>query len=278
MSRKPTLRIHIWGGLGSQLYGWALAELISEHSKRKIRLVFHSSGVTKRLSDLNFLKSRHAIDCRDDFAPNLAEGNKVSKKRNFMSLVKTFLKFSLIVMYDEQLERGINPKPWTVAIRGHYTRITYPDWVIKRMMRLASEAHALSPNQEVLPGTLFHYRLGDLRTLVDKNPLDSCRFISLQDLPQPFFIASDSPETAKSLLLDVFPSTKLEILESLPWQMIDRAIKSETFVGTASKLSFWIIAFRSIKHPKLTNYMPSEHVHHLGTLVKPTDYLNIQPY
>ena len=43
----PSLEIHIWGGLGSQLYALSLG-LRNDFEKRRVVLVFHNSGVTKR--------------------------------------------------------------------------------------------------------------------------------------------------------------------------------------------------------------------------------------
>ena len=65
------LVIHCWGGLGSQLYAWAMAEMVqTKYPRRKIEIVFHSSGVTKRYSDLNFLRSVFNIKFRDDYISN----------------------------------------------------------------------------------------------------------------------------------------------------------------------------------------------------------------
>ena len=52
------LRVHCWGGLGSQLYALAVAyDLQRKYPKRKIKLLLHTGGVTKRVSELDFIDS-----------------------------------------------------------------------------------------------------------------------------------------------------------------------------------------------------------------------------
>ncbi len=51
-----TLRVHCWGGLGSQLFALAHAyELHKKFPNRKILLLMHTSGVSERFSELDFL-------------------------------------------------------------------------------------------------------------------------------------------------------------------------------------------------------------------------------
>ena len=50
------IRVHCWGGLGSQLYALSTAyDLKIKYPKRKIKLVLHTGGVTKRVSELDFI-------------------------------------------------------------------------------------------------------------------------------------------------------------------------------------------------------------------------------
>ena len=53
LSMLPAIKIHIWGGLGSQLYALALKiDLQKKFKTRKVVLVFHNSGVTRRDAEL----------------------------------------------------------------------------------------------------------------------------------------------------------------------------------------------------------------------------------
>ena len=53
--KSLTLRVHCWGGLGSQLFALAHAyELRKKFPKRKIMLFLHTSGVSERFSELDF--------------------------------------------------------------------------------------------------------------------------------------------------------------------------------------------------------------------------------
>ena len=65
------ISIHCWGGLGSQLFTWAMAEKIAkEYPRRKIKLVLHSSGVTTRDSSVDFLSQKYQIVNINDFQKN----------------------------------------------------------------------------------------------------------------------------------------------------------------------------------------------------------------
>ena len=45
----PRVRVHSWGGFGSQLFAMIIAErLIAKKGLRQIMIVFHTSGVTER--------------------------------------------------------------------------------------------------------------------------------------------------------------------------------------------------------------------------------------
>ena len=66
--------IHCWGGLGSQMYAWALLErLQNKYPNRKFKLVFHTGGVTKRLPDLEPLFMQSEKDFVQDFESNEKE-------------------------------------------------------------------------------------------------------------------------------------------------------------------------------------------------------------
>ena len=60
--------IHCWGGLGSQLFAWALyLDIERKFPKRRINLVLHSSGVTRRLPEYLFSNKKNNLISIDDF-------------------------------------------------------------------------------------------------------------------------------------------------------------------------------------------------------------------
>jgi len=71
VSLLPRIKIHVWGGLGSQLHAWYLAEaLMVKHPGRKIKLVFHSSGVTRRTPEICQVLAEFKYIFVDDFKEN----------------------------------------------------------------------------------------------------------------------------------------------------------------------------------------------------------------
>ena len=82
------ISIHCWGGLGSQLFTWAMAEKIAkEYPRRKIKLVLHSSGVTKRDSSVDFLSQKYQIVNINDFQKNERRDNPTPLEKKFGLLI-----------------------------------------------------------------------------------------------------------------------------------------------------------------------------------------------
>jgi hypothetical protein len=80
------LRVHCWGGLGSQLYALSTVhDLKLKYPKRRIKLVLHTSGVTKRLSELDFI---HNIDFEIVQINDFHLQDKSDKNKANMSNVK----------------------------------------------------------------------------------------------------------------------------------------------------------------------------------------------
>ena len=63
------LRIHSWGGLGSQLFALSLIfDLVRKFPKKRIELIHHTAGVTRRLFEVDFmLNSKTELVVKDDF-------------------------------------------------------------------------------------------------------------------------------------------------------------------------------------------------------------------
>ena len=63
------INIHVWGGLGSQLFALALVEdLAKKFPKRSLRMIFHTGGVTYRKLDIAPLLSEYKFFVNDDYA------------------------------------------------------------------------------------------------------------------------------------------------------------------------------------------------------------------
>jgi len=86
-------KIHCWGGLGSQMYAWALFERLQvKFPNKSFKLVFHTGGVTKRLPDLEPLFMQNEKDFVQDFesSENSIPG-KSSDKKLINTMKKSFI-------------------------------------------------------------------------------------------------------------------------------------------------------------------------------------------
>jgi hypothetical protein len=118
------MKIHCWGGLGSQLFALAIAhDLRSQHPNRRISLVLHTSGVTLRKSELDAVAdSSYFISQVNDFQP-ISVNKHGSKRFSVISLkflIKNFLiatKFICTGNTDLDFKKI---RPWTISLRGHY--------------------------------------------------------------------------------------------------------------------------------------------------------------
>lgn len=80
MKLMPPLKIHCWGGVGSQLYALAVYErLLVRMPNRKIIIVFHSFGVTERIFELSDYVADFLIE-NDYKTTNIDFNEKVNKK------------------------------------------------------------------------------------------------------------------------------------------------------------------------------------------------------
>ena len=126
------LRVHSWGGLGSQLFVLAfIYDLRKKFPKKKILLVHHTSGVSRRLFELDsILESEILIKVIDDYKPN--QGINQNENRNvvrhlLIKIVKNVLeKLYIYINIDENPEID-KIKSRTLIIRGHYSKRAISD-------------------------------------------------------------------------------------------------------------------------------------------------------
>jgi len=80
-SRLP-IRVHCWGGFGSQIFACVIAKrLASLFPARKIVLIFHSSGVTRRTLEIpKGFTGDFTVLTQDDFRTSNAEENSIDPK------------------------------------------------------------------------------------------------------------------------------------------------------------------------------------------------------
>jgi hypothetical protein len=255
------LRVHCWGGLGSQLYALSTAlDLKTKFPKRKIKLVLHTGGVTKRLSELDFI---HNIDFEliqvNDFQMQDKEyKNQVKSYRIRVKglLTKILYFFCFIVTANSNLEFN-EIRPWTVSTRGHYfnrevTASFYP-YLLKY---LGLEKKPIKQHQFEIA---IHYRMGDLLTLGTKSITPTSKIIgAIRQVKNNNFnitVYSDSPEIAKETLSSAGLTNEFVVRDLPTIDVIRACIGADYFIGTGSKVSLWIVNIRRYMGEASNNYL-----------------------
>lgn len=250
------LRVHSWGGLGSQLYVLALVyDLGKRYPKKKIQLVHHTSGVTRRLFELgSILDPKTSLKLIDDYKSDEGIDQSKSKKRIKHLLIKTIKKTleTLYIFINFDLNSDINKiKPWTTIIRGHYSKRSISNEFLSDCVEKFTNNNSYFPSKTLI----IHYRLGDLIDLPNKSIItpDSVivkirKIVEIEKLEQ-ILVYSDTISEAEKLL---FPIKNLcesiEFSNESTFIVIENAIRAKYFIGTNSKVSIWISNLRKYKN------------------------------
>jgi hypothetical protein len=257
------MRIHVWGGLGSQLFALSLAFEVKEVSpSRKIVIVLHSSGVSKRDPEVSVLYPEFEYKFIDDFKPSETlelPNNHYSVRRKFSTLiVRLACKTRFLVRENDR--EGARIMPWTISVRGHYFHRPVGIRFVKELKgRLQANSKFAGEIQPYGSIPTMHYRLGDLVTLTTKGPIEPQVLVNLLEHigdVNDLLVLSDSPTLALKRLRTAGFSGELRT-EDLPTiDTIFRASNSPAFIGTSSKISYWIVLIRLYTNPESINYLP----------------------
>jgi hypothetical protein len=263
----PTVLIHCWGGLGSQLYAWSLSiQLQEKHPKRNFVLVLHNSGVTRRHSELFDLVDKSEIIEVNDFesiierSPDSLRKFRVTGSASRIILfIADFLGVTLSPDRKSQIPRVF---PWTKSIRGHYSHLVVTSKVIKELLSNPTFGH--QDSKQLAPVIGLHYRLGDLLTLNNKSPMPGERLaksvlqISHSAQIKDIDLYSDSPLQARQRLVLLEKELTLRDKDVSIWDTIKFLSQSSVFVGTHSKISLWVCILRSECNKQGTVFVPVE--------------------
>ena len=248
----PTINIHTWGGLGSQLYAVALANFLrAKYPRKHVKIVLHSSGVTRRSPEVADLFPEFEYKIEDDFVNN---SKSISDSKNFIRFniklfVKIFLlKLRFIAYCDDDLQTK-KIRPWTLSTRGHYSYRSIDSKFLSDLGLILKDFDRQIFNFRKSVCSI-HYRLGDLLEIDEKSPiaasaiLNEYSHVSKSISFDTFCVFSDSPVEANARFSGF---TDKEILTpSLGTaEVISNASNAEYFIGTSSKVSFWIAAIRA---------------------------------
>ena len=265
MKHSPLgLRIHCWGGLGSQLFAANLAfDIQAKFPRKSITLILHSGGVTERLPELPEVFPNFHYRIINDYAKKVStEASSINFSRSVRKLLFkafTFFRFMATLDDDDSLS---SIKYWTIAVRGHYSyRVISNQFLEKFYENLVGRDF---PIEVFDTGSIsLHYRLGDLLSLVEKGPIDNQRIVEVirfigDGIPNAhIYLHSDSPMEASLLLTQSNIDLEILVMRQPLLQLILNCSNSEYFIGTSSKISFWIALIRSEILNK-DSYLPQE--------------------
>jgi hypothetical protein len=261
-SVSPTVKIHCWGGLGSQLLAVGLVlDLKISYPSRRLELVIHSSGVTRRVSEIDFLSSELRIDFVDDYLskkPKEEDGgrNHIFRAQGFLKFVLDF--FKIVITKDST---QFKLYPWTKSIRCHYGLTPISREAICFISKCIPETDFVVPkSSDFVVGV--HFRSGDLlskkkSSIIDLKIVKGVAHNLINELSKrnaSLFVLSDSElDQNKELALQDFPL----IWQSRDtWETFDVLLKTNAFIGTNSKVSLWVTLFRWALDVKGEVYLP----------------------
>lgn len=239
------IRIHCWGGFGSQLFAYCLLkELSSMHTARHFKLIFHDSGITQRPIEIKrFLNDVDYCQVHDF---TKGESKKV-KTKGHLEIAKRFLLLMRVVMSDKEITRDKRVWPWTISIRGHYSNRPINPTIISALYSTLIE----DSKEETAPSLLIHYRLGDLLHTESKSfvmPITLTnvinREISSNSSKDQSWIITENPVKAKSMMPNLLSPNQFEFISMDVEKLLSFGIRSRLFIGTNSKLSIWIVLMR----------------------------------
>jgi hypothetical protein len=258
----PVLKIHAWGGLGSQLFAVFIARHVEKRFPyRNTVVVLHSSGITRRHPEVFELFPEIKFESIDDFADSSGVSSQrrplFSLKTSFVTFAKVTLRFFGIVLEANTDEQLIKLRPWTLQLRGHYSYLSIDEEFLSFLYNSFSTCRSWS-SSDVIDFIGIHYRLGDLLTLEQKKPQAPTgivkEYVRKSHTGKGIYLFSDSIDEA-TRRLSVSISDPIHSIEVDTIETIWTSLRCKDFIGTTSKISFWIAAIRS-GHLQISSSLP----------------------
>ena len=259
---KLTLKIHCWGGLGSQLLALNYYLRVQElYPRKRIILVLHTGGITARNSEIDFLSNKINLLKVDDYrAGSNDKQSHTTDSNSIFNFVKASVKsiannFRFVITDDKKV---LKVKFWTFSVRCTYTSNILRKQDIVHM----ADILGITSNSAEQNFTGVHYRMGDLPTLKPSAlvPLDSISKI-INDLNKAgavidkVRIYSDSIVENSNLQLPKEIDSEWKSVDTL--QTISDLSKAHYFIGTSSKVSLWVAIFRWALNTPGDVYLPT---------------------
>ncbi len=265
----PALKIHSWGGFGSQLFtAYVILKVKKVMPGRRIKVVIHTSGVTRRFSEFDFRTLDVKVIQIDDYRSLKMKNSKEKILSNTLHCLSKFVKKLLLwvlemlrVVLSADDQNSLNLVSfWTMALRGHYTKITLEKPVIDSLYQvLFPERSEYEAKKNEL---VVHYRLGDLLDLPEKQPIHWDRVEGVIDRLKidsysPMLLSDSKGEELATFLKRSKFLKDCEPLNYGPIQTLRICLSADKFIGTGAKLSLWAAVFRYFVHGK-ESFLPSE--------------------
>ena len=261
------LKVHVWGGLGSQIHAWFLFERIQKvFPGRRVSLVFHSAGVTRRLPEIQDFLSVDQWEFIDDFLVNTPKKFSKPKFKIRSGFKSVFLKRLHLVESVDSENEFERIRWFTLQTRGHYSRLLIPQGLANQILNRVSEKYPVQNVSMPTPAqyVALHLRLGDLLEIEDKSPTkkrDVRKIVSKvhsELMSSNLLVFSDSPKVASEWLEGFrFVTLANHDLQSHALKSMVSMVNSDVFIGTGSKISIWVAIFRTHVFPQKLSYLPS---------------------
>jgi hypothetical protein len=230
-----------------------------------MKIVLHTGGVTRRIPEVAELFPEYEYQYEEDFhqIKKVALESNASNLYVLQNTIKRILSAVGVLAQCNDDRATKRLLPWVLSIRGHYSYRTINSAF---MYRLAKRCESVNDSKiaGISSSCIVHYRLGDLLEIIEKNPISAQSVVSeyfkvkneiiIKDL----VVFSDSPSEARSRFSTLI-SAEFLVLDSKTSLVIANAIKAKYFIGTSSKVSFWIAGLREVVYQSASS-LPSENI------------------
>jgi len=257
------IQVLCWGGLGSQLYALSLAyDLQIKFPKRKVKLLLHTGGVTKRVSELDFIHNINfeTVQINDFQIQDKQYNNQVKSIKIVLKqiVIKILFIFKFVVSANSNKDFD-KVYWWTISTRGHYFNREISTDFYKYLL-----GHIKLEEKPII-GTQFeiaiHYRMGDLLTLTEKSIspadkiIDAVIKVKKNNNNVKINVYSDSPQIAKETLLSAGLTDEFMVNDRSTIDVIRACVSANYFIGTGSKVSLWVVNIRRYMGEMNNNFL-----------------------
>lgn len=256
-----TLRVHSWGGLGSQMFALSLiSEIRKKYPERRIKVIHHTSGLSRRLFEIQFMLDHKTqlITIDDYIKPTNLKNFKSNKpKRLVFKAAKNMLNFFALSVDFDSNNSLKNIKPWTYEVRGHYSK----NLVSENFLKQCVSFYKVDDTEKITMqnSLVIHYRLGDLINLPGRSNIESNEILQVvhnilkTNNFERIIVYSDSIDIARKMLFSLEDLMIPIDYSDLPTiSLVRHSINAKFFIGTNSKVSIWILTIREYLKLKST--------------------------